>query len=97
MHFSTIGNRGKGLTPEKHIKCILDWMLEDEGESAITHFVADNISWLYPDDPRKINCATLLRENKPLASEILDIGEEMQKKEQMLWDFCQNYVPINNP
>ena len=45
-------HRGKGLilrakTPEKHIKCIFDWMLEDEGDTGIPHFVADNISWLY--------------------------------------------------
>ena len=39
----------------------------------------------------------LLRENKPLASAILDFGEQMQKMEQMLRDFCQKYAPINNP
>ena len=49
-------HRGKGLTPEKHIKCILDWMLEDDDESGIPHFVADKISWLYPVDPKKNNC-----------------------------------------
>ena len=43
-------HRGKGLilrakTPEKRIKCILDWMLEDEGDTGNPHFVADNISW----------------------------------------------------
>ena len=58
----------------KHIKCISDWMLEDEGDTGITHFVADNISWLYPVDPKKINCAKLPRENKSLASAILDLG-----------------------
>ena len=45
-------------TPEKRIKCILDWILEDEADTGIPHFVADNISWLYPVDP-KINCAML--------------------------------------
>ena len=39
----------------------------------------------------------LLRENKSLASAILDLGEQIQKMKQMLQDFCQNYVPINNP
>ena len=73
-------HRGKGLilkarAPERHIKCILDWMLEDEADTGIPHFVADNISWLYPVDPKKINCAMLLRENKSLASAILDLGE----------------------
>ena len=78
-------HRGKGLilrakNPEKHIKCILDWMLEDEGDTGITYFVADNIiSWLYPVDPQKINCAMLLRENKSLASVILDLVEQIQK------------------
>ena len=91
---------GKGLTlrartPEKHIKCILDWMVEDEGDTGIPHFVTDNISWLYPVDPKKINCAMLLRENKSIA--ILDIAEQMQKMEQILRDFYQNYAPINKP
>ena len=41
-------HRGKGLilrakTIEKKIKCILEWMMEDEGEIGIPHFVADNI------------------------------------------------------
>ena len=41
-------HRGKGLisrarTPERHIKCILDWMLEYEADTGIPHFVADNI------------------------------------------------------
>ena len=57
--------------PEKIIKSILDWMLEDEADTGIPHFVADNISWLDPVDPKKINCAMLLRENKSLASAIL--------------------------
>ena len=72
-------------------------MLEDEVDTGIPHFVADNISWLYPVDPNKIDCAMLLWENKSLAYTILDIGEQMQKMEQMLRDFCQNYAPINNP
>ena len=57
--------------------------------------MADNISWLYPVDPKKMNCSLLLRGNKSFAFAILD--EQMQKMEQMLRDFCQNYVPINNP
>ena len=72
-------------------------MLEDEGDTGIPHFVADKISWLYPVDPKKINCAMLLRENKSLASAILDLGEQIQKMKQMVRDFFQNYVPINNP
>ena len=32
-----------------------------------------------------------------LASAILDLGEQMQKMEQMLRDFCQRYAPINEP
>ena len=32
----------------------------------------------------------LLREDKSLASAILDLGEHMQKMEQMLQNFCQN-------
>ena len=28
-------------------------------------------------------------ENKSLASAILDLGEQMQKMEQILWDICQ--------
>ena len=39
----------------------------------------------------------LQRENKSLASAILDLGEQMQKMVQMLQDFCQNYAQINNP
>ena len=39
----------------------------------------------------------LQRENKSLPSAILDLGEQMQKMEQMLWGFCQKYAPINNP
>ena len=46
----------RGRTPEKHIRCILDRMLEDEGDTGIPHFVDDNISWLYPVDSKKINC-----------------------------------------
>ena len=49
-------------------------MTEDEGDLGIPNFVADNISWWYPVDPKKINCAMLLRENKSLASAILDLG-----------------------
>ena len=36
---------------------ILDWMLEDKVDTGIPHFIADNLSWLYPVDPKKINCA----------------------------------------
>ena len=39
----------------------------------------------------------LLRENKSLASAILDLGKQMQKMEQILQDFRQKYAPINNP
>ena len=87
----------RARTPEKHIKCILDWMLDDEGDTGIPHFVVDNISWLYSVAPRKINCAMLPRENKSLASAILDLREQIQKLNQVQQDFCQNYVPINNP
>ena len=59
-------------------------MTEDEGDLGIQHFIADNISWWYPIDPNKPNCAMLLRENKSLESAILDLGEQMQKMEQML-------------
>ena len=95
-------HRGKGLilrarTREKKIKFILDWMLEDAVHTGIPHFVADNISWMHPVDPKKIICVLLLRKNKSLASVILDIGEQMQNMKQMLRDFCQNYDPINNP
>ena len=55
------------------------------------------VYYLYPVDQRKINCEMLLRENKSLASAILDLGEQIQKMKQMLQNFCQNYVPINNP
>ena len=78
----------------------MEWMTEDEGGIAIPYFVADNISWCDPVDPKKFNCAMLQRENKSMASAILDLGEKMQKMEQnnlMSWDFCQNYAPINNP
>ena len=75
----------------------LQRMIEDEGDTGIPNFVADNISWLDPVDLTKINLAILLRENKSLASAILDLGEHIQKMEQMLENFCQNYVPINNP
>ena len=37
------------------------------------------------------------RENKSLAFVILDLGEQIQKMEQMLQNFCQNYAPVNNP
>ena len=63
-------------------------MLENDGDTGIPHFVADNLSWLYPVHPKKINCAMLLRETKSLASAILDTGEQMQKMEQMLRNFC---------
>ena len=68
----------KGKDPREDLKCILDWMLEDEADTGITHFVADNISWLYPVDPKKINCAMLLEENKSLASAILDLVEQIR-------------------
>ena len=94
--------RRKGLTSrakasDKILKCIMEWMTEDEGGLDIPNFVADNISWWYPVDPKKINCAMLLRENKFLASAIPDLGEQMKKMEQMLRDFCQKYTAINNP
>ena len=87
--------RRKGLTSrakvsDKIIKCIMEWITEDEGDLGITHFVADNISCWYPVDPKKINCAMLLGENKSLASAILDLGEPMQKMEHMLRDFCKS-------
>ena len=49
--------RGKGLnsrakTSYNMIKCIIELMLEDEGDMGIPHFVADNISWWYPIDPK---------------------------------------------
>ena len=82
----------------------MKWMIEDEGDLGIPHFVAANISWCHPVDPKKINCAMLLREsaillreNKSLASAILYLCEQMQKMEQMLRDFCQKYAPINKP
>ena len=85
--------RRKGLTSrakasDKIIKSITELITEDEGGTGIPHFAADNISWYYPVDPKKINCAMLQRENKSPASAILDLGEQMQKMEQMLWDFC---------
>ena len=67
----------------------MEWMTEDEGDLGIPHFVADNISRWYPADPNKINCAMFMRDNKSLASAILDLGEQVQKMEQMLLDFCQ--------
>ena len=39
----------------------------------------------------------LQRQNKSLASAILELGEQMQMIEQLLRDFCQNYAQINNP
>ena len=45
-------------------------MTEDEGDKGIPHFVADNISWWYPVDPKKISCALLQRENKSMSSAI---------------------------
>ena len=61
-------------------------MTEDEGDPGVPHFVGDNISWWYPVDKKKIKCAMLLRENKSLASAILDLGEQMQKMEQIIRD-----------
>ena len=85
-------------------------MLEDEADTGIPHFVADNISWLYPVDPKKINCAVLLRENKSLASANLPHCSclpyalyitknfiDNNRPLQMLRDFCQNSVQMNNP
>ena len=66
----------------------MEWMTEDEGDLGIPHFVADNIPWWCLADPKKINCALLLRETKSLENAILDLGEQMQKMEQMLRDFC---------
>ena len=37
----------------------------------------------------------LQRQNKSLASVILDLGEQIQKMEQTLLDFCRNYASIN--
>ena len=42
------------------------------------------MSGIHDPHPKKINCEMLLRENKFLASAILDLGEQMQKMEQML-------------
>ena len=67
--------------------------MEDEGDTGIPHFVADNISWLYPVDSKMINCAMLLRANKSLASAILDLGEQIQKMKQMLRDFYHIMFP----
>ena len=39
----------------------------------------------------------LLRENKSLASAILDLGEQIQQMKQMLRVFCQNNIPMKNP
>ena len=84
--------RGNVLTSrakasDKMIKCIIEWMTEDEGDTEIPHCVSDNISWWYLVDPKKINGAMLQRDNKSLASAIPDLGEQMQKMEQMLLDF----------
>ena len=83
-HFTSIIHelRGKGLTaraktPERMINCIMEWMEEDEDKPGITHFVADNISWWYPVDPKEINCAILQRENQSLASAVLGLGEKL--------------------
>ena len=75
----------------------MEWMTEDQGGTSISHFLADDISWWYPVDSKQIIYAILQRENKSLASAILDLGEQMQKMEQTLRDICQNYAPINNP
>ena len=79
------------------IKCIMGWMTEDERATGIQHFVAYDVSWWYPVDPKNINCTMLLKENKSLTSAILDLGEQMQKMEEMFRDFCQNYALTNNP
>ena len=85
----------KGLTSrakdsDKITKCIIEWVTEDKGDTRIPHFVVDNISSWFPFDPKKFNGAMLQRENKYLASAIQDLGEQMQKMEQMLSDFCKN-------
>ena len=56
----------------------------DESDTVILHFLADNISWWSPVDQKKINSAQLQRENKSMASAILDLREQMEKLEQML-------------
>ena len=70
-------------------------MTEDEGDTGIPHFIADNISWWYPVDQKKIN-GGMLKENKCLASAILNLEEQMQEMEQMLLRVCQKYAPVNN-
>ena len=91
------GPTSREKASDKMIKCIMEWMTEDEDDTGIAHFVADNISWWNPVDPKKIDGAMLQRGNKSPASAILDLGEQMQKMEQMLHYFCQKYAPINNP
>ena len=68
----------------------MEWMTEDKGDLGIPHFVADNISWWYPVDPKKINCAMLLTENKSRASKILDLGEKMKKTSKCCGTFVKN-------
>ena len=72
------------------MKCIMEWMTEDEGDLGILRFVADDIPLWHGVDPNKINCTMLLRENKSLASAILDLGEQMQNMEQMLGIFVKS-------
>ena len=77
MHFTFImifktGPDFKGKYSEKMIKCIQEWMMEDEGDMGIPQFVTDNISWWYHVDPNKIYCTMLQRDNKSLASAVLD-------------------------
>ena len=84
-------------TTDKIVKCIMEWMTEDKGGTGIPHFVADNISWWYPVDSKKIYSAMLQRENKSLVSAIMDLVDQMQKMELMFRRFCHNYALINNP
>ena len=44
------GLTSRGKTSDKIIKCIIEWMTEDEGDLGFQHFPADNISWWYPVD-----------------------------------------------
>ena len=71
--------------------------MKDEGDMVIPHFVADNISWWHPVDPKTINSAILQRENQSLSFAILDLDVQIQNMEDMLHDFGPNYVSINNP
>ena len=70
-------------------------MAEDEGGTGMPHFA---LTMCHGGIPLVQRRSTMLqRENKSLASAILDIGEQMKKMEQMLQDSCKKYAPINNP